>query len=223
MKGFWAGLLTAMLATVLGGIILWYGTDWAQSWKASRAQVLRYQSGAPGGTIVVSQKLLGSMMKLEPGDVISTVRFENKGSEELDNLEIILKSGSRIKDAGVLGASPSDASEPEISLKDNNILISYKLLRRGEGATVWVVNNDVYGIKVRSNRKGLALDEVPPWRSYEGGEGLPTWILFIIAIVSLILGLVLSEAGNRSVLRKIGFDPDEITKAYADAIAKKKN
>lgn len=221
MRGFWGGVIATALASVLAGIILWYGTDWAQTWKASRAQVLQFQSAYPGQNLIIDKSVLSSMAKLESGDVISTIRFENSGSEELDNLDLTLRSGSLIKDAGILFSQPSDADEPKITLKDNDATFSYQLLRRGEGATVWFVTNSLFGTKITSSRKGLVLDEIPVWRSYQSNEGFPTWTFFLGGFIIFILGALASEFGNRSMLRKIGFDPDEVAKAYTDALKKK--
>jgi hypothetical protein len=173
--------------------------------------------------VVASKALVEELSKVEPGDILTAVRIENTGREDLDKLSLVVQTeysrdGTPIKAMGVLDSFPSDAETPAITITERGARVDYGILRPSEGAVFWARVKDVGDLKVRSDRKGMALLEKSYLDKDGGQDNVPIWALFIVGLGALLLGIVFGEIANRSMLRKIGFDPAEIDQEYRKAL-----
>ena len=74
--------------------------------------------------------------------------------------------------------------------------------------------------KIRSSQDGLILEDSEIYDDIFA-DFISVGKYFLLAIGSLVLGMAISELANREVLKKIGFDPDEIASMYKRAMEKK--
>jgi hypothetical protein len=137
----------------------------------------------------------------------------NTGDEDLANIgiSIVGKDGEKLLDAGDI-LTLDDVEPPTSKLEDGRLNIKFPLLKKGESVAFWVRTKSNEMPVARASQKGVTV--VVPEKP---DDGFPWEMLTIMScglFLGIILGAMLSEAGNKHVLRKIGFDPKEIQEAY---------
>lgn len=205
------GFIAALLVAVISPILVTY----YQAWEKEDAQVVSFDKH---GMFFTSDSIKETVKNSNNGDIIQTVLIANEGNEDLDDLEveIVGVSGSEITDFGDVIAL-HEAEVPKASIDNGRIRLHYDLLKKDETTVLWVKTAST-GIPVlRSARKGLKVvggaEEVKtafPWDMVA--------IFGAILFIGLICGLLLGDALNNHVLRKVGFEPKEIRELYEKSI-----
>ncbi|MCW3849459.1 hypothetical protein OF829_19655 [Sphingomonas sp. LB-2] len=211
MKAALIATLTAALGAVLGSI----GYSQYQHWEVSEAQRLRYEANIYSRT-VLTVDLMSALKASKPGSVLHNLIITNSGSDDLDNLTVDIhpdiKSGEM--SFGFLNALDGESDRPEVRKTEDGYSLNYKLLRKGEGAQLWAITDGLAPPRAASTRKGLRLTTV----TFPNDADSFSWVLWAAGgaagILGLIIGVLLGDVANRSVLRAIGLDPKEVTEMY---------
>jgi hypothetical protein len=220
------GFLTGVLASIIAGGLLWGGNELYADWKKDRAKVISYQT--EDKQTVVTPELLRIVKTLEQGNVISTVEIVNTGREDLVDARIritdmIDSTGENLLDFGVIDTIGEKIETPKISKANGSILVEYPLLRPSEGTKMWIANKGYSMLELRNSQPALVLEEKDN-STADIASDLWSFIFYVgISVGAFILGIIAAESLNRHVLRRIGLDPDEVTKLYTEAEKNKKN
>lgn len=208
-----------VLASLVAGALLFVGTTAYRDWRNDRENLVEYT--VENDDIVVDEQLMDIVRNLDEGQQIATVTIENSGSGDIENPVFEIRSiigapiAADIIDFGVLSNSGERTENPSLERRDGSLAVEYPVLRPGEGSVIWIAHPGYEMFEIRNKQANLSVEEVRPGQIKDGGDAV--WnILFYVLITlgSLILGMALSEWGNRHILKKVGFDPDEISELY---------
>lgn len=212
-------IVSGVLIAVIGGVLTALLVIAYQNYAKKGAQVMAIQDRLD--LIIVNSEFKSTIAKAMIGDIVHVVNVENSGNDDLENLKFDIvpsKYSAGIRSAGFI-VPKGNSKEPVIVVTGSSVSLKYKLLRRGEGTKIWVITPAIEPLELQSDEKGLVLTDALEAE----GSSFAKITAFAIAAASLVfflIGVVLSEWGSRTVLKKIGLAPKEIAAAYADALAR---
>jgi hypothetical protein len=217
VAGFWQGVTVA----VIGGLIIWGGSEAWTTYKKDRMHIATY--GLDEKAIIVTPELKRVVSQLDKGSQVAVVTIKNEGRDDFSPLNIRIRDeiesdGSGIIEFGQLGKIGEKVEDVKLSKDAGAINAIFPLLRPGEGAKIWVSNKGFSIFDVSNNQPETKLEKADDSPTFFESD---FFLYILVGFCSLVLGIIISEIGNRHVLRKIGFDPDEVSKLYVDAEKKR--
>jgi hypothetical protein len=204
-------VLPTVLATFLGQLV-W---EKYKGWDSSSAQLVSIDNHQ---STVITTSIKKVVASADVGSTIHDLVIWNDGTEDVENLKLqISDQNSDISWAGgIVGLA--EAETPDAKLSEGVLELQYKIMKKGEGTRVWYVSKGSKEPVVRSVKKGVEVT-----RNYMKGrlEFDSNMIIICSILLSFFLGLALANALMNHVLKRIGFEPAEINKAYAELSKKK--
>lgn len=212
-------LVVGILAAVVSPIILGH----YQKWQAQDAQIVTVLDT---GGIMMSKGIREVAAETKSADSIHSLLIENTGSDDLEevSLEIISPNGGRVISAGDVLAL--DAAElPTVSIMNGVLTLKYRMMRKGDITGLWVQTPSAERPVVRAMKKGVSVKQVATALAPRDDD-FPIFDLLLagvgLLVIGLFIGIGIAEAMNAHVLRKVGFDPKEITNMYVETVQKAK-
>lgn len=210
MKNFWLGVL----ATAVGGFLLFLLTTGYSEWRASNTALLRVN--IDDHVVTIAEEELEAAKKAKVGAKIMMATVENRGSKRLDSPSFVIYPTMSTTPQDILGFGVADdtgeaAPPPSMIQQGREILVRFDFLEPGQGKVLWLVHNGPQALAIRSTTPGMRIEDV----SYQVEDNsLFYFIIFVVCLLCLFVGMIIGDKINAAMLRRIGFDPKEVQELY---------
>ena len=225
MRQFFLGIA----ATVVGGFILFWLTNWYTGWATDERYQVEFQSD-PAVAFLSTGELAAIESFKKAGEFasgkIGIVRIENLSNADIRNAEFVISpTESKFSDDNLYGfgvASYVSGAMPDPSLErtEEGVVVKFPIFEKENGAYIWLLHEPPQGFRVFSGSEKFNLSESTRW---DQESELDFLFVFLIGIGALVLGLWAGSALSDSILKEAGYDPKKVQADYHRRLAEKKD
>lgn len=224
MKQFIAGII----ATVVGGILLFIATDQYNKWANSRKFDIEFQSSPAAAFLRPAEmNAIAAFLKNVSSNSgkIGIVRIENKLEDDIRNAKFIISpteesfSKTNLHGFGLASHVASDMPDPKLTLKDDGIHVEFPVLKGRNGSFIWILHEPPQGFKVYSESDEFNMSEFNRWDQSDSEFDL--FFIFLIGGVFFVVGIFGGNSMAMHVVKEAGYDPKKINADYYRKLAKK--
>ena len=217
--------ILGILATVVGGTILFLITNWYTGWANTENYRVEYRS-EPASAFIgnLEIKAVGDMLNKEGfnSGKIGIIKIENLSGDDIRNAEFVISptesnfSEANLHGFGLASHIAGEMPNPKLSLAGDGIHVNFPVLESKNGSFIWILHEPPQGFRVFSDQKPIDLSEYAKW---DEESGLDFAFVFFISALCFFLGIFGGNAISQSVLRKAGYDPKTISAKYYRKLA----